>query len=315
MIRDAIVLAAELVALFLGVSFLIGVGRRRLGNERLQQWMGGPPLVAALKGITIGFVTPFCTYSAIPLLVGFRQAGVRPAGYTAFIVAAPVLDPILFGALVLIVGWEAALLYLAVAFAAALGLAFAAEAVAIDRYLKPLPASMVPAGVSGGPAVGDEPACSSEGTASCDGLDEQPWAGWRLESRQAWRASRQLLRTMAPLLAVGIGIGLAITAVIPPDAASSVMEGRGGLAIPFAAALGTPLYFSTELFVPIADSLTVAGVSTGAVVALTISGAGANVPEFVILGKLFQRRLLIVFVSYVFAVAMIGGYLAAAIVG
>ena len=46
MIRDAIVLAAELVALFLGVSFLIGVGRRRLGNERLQQWMGGLPLVA-----------------------------------------------------------------------------------------------------------------------------------------------------------------------------------------------------------------------------------------------------------------------------
>ena len=50
-------------------------------------------------------------------------------------------------------------------------------------------------------------------------------------------------------------------------------------------------------------------------VALTISGAGANVPEFVILGRLFQRRLLVVFVGYVFAVAMIGGFLAAAIVG
>ena len=52
----------------------------------------------------VGFVTPFCTYSAIPMLVGFRQAGVQPAGYVAFIVAAPVLDPLLFGALVLIVG-------------------------------------------------------------------------------------------------------------------------------------------------------------------------------------------------------------------
>ena len=112
---------------------------------------------------------------------------------------------------------------------------------------------------------------------------------------------------MAPLLAIGLGIGLAITAAVPPDAASSVMEGRGGLAVPIAAALGTPLYFSTELFVPIADSLTIAGVSTGAVVALTIAGAGANVPEFVILGRLFQRRLLIVFVAYVFAVAMIWG--------
>lgn len=310
MIRDSVVLGVELIALFLGVSFLIGVVRRRVGNERLQQWMGGRPIVAALKGIAIGFVTPFCTYSAIPLLVGFRQAGVRPAGYTAFIVAAPVLDPILFGALVLIVGWEAALLYLGIAFTAAVGLALAAEAVQLERYLKPLPAAMVAAGAGGGATE-----VVSGGESTCDSVVETPWAGWRAESRAAWRASTQLLRTMAPLLAIGLGVGLAITAAVPPDAASSVMEGRGGLAVPIAAALGTPLYFSTELFVPIADSLTVAGVSTGAVVALTIAGAGANVPEFVILGRLFQRRLLVVFVAYVFAVAMIGGFLAAAIVG
>lgn len=312
MIRDAVVLGAELIALFLGVSFLIGIVRRRAGNQRLQRWMGGTPLVAALKGIAIGFVTPFCTYSAIPLLVGFRQAGVRPAGYTAFIVAAPVLDPILFGALVLIVGWQAAVLYLAVAFVAAVGLAFAAEAVQLERHLKPLPAAMVSTGVGvGGGAA--SPDCDEE--TACDRTGETPWAGWGVESRAAWTASAHLLRTMAPLLVVGIGIGLGISAAVPPDAASTVMEGRGGLAVPIAAALGTPLYFSTELFVPIADSLTVAGVGTGAVVALTIAGAGANVPEFVILGRLFERRLLVVFVGYVFAVAMIGGFLAAAIVG
>ena len=115
---------------------------------------------------------------------------------------------------------------------------------------------------------------------------------------------------MAPLLVIGIGIGLLITAAVPADAASGVMEGRGAFAVPIAAALGTPLYFSTELFVPIADSLTIAGVSTGAVVALTISGAGANLPEFVILGRLFDRRVLAVFVVYVFAVAVVGGGLA-----
>jgi uncharacterized membrane protein YraQ (UPF0718 family) len=91
------------------------------------------------------------------------------------------------------------------------------------------------------------------------------------------------------------------------------MEGKGVLAVPIAAALGTPLYFGTELFVPIADSLSVAGVSTGAIVALTIAGAGANVPEFVILGRLFERRLLMVFVGYVFVVAMVGGVLASLI--
>jgi len=302
MIGDTAFLVAELIALFLGVSFLVGLIRRKVGNERLRAWMGGPPLAAALKGIAIGFITPFCTYSAIPMLVGLRQAGVRPAGYTAFIVAAPVLDPILFGALVLIVGWQAAVVYLVVAFCAAIALAFAAERADITRFLKPLPASLV--GVGGGTTTG------TESEASCGDVEGEPWAGWRTESRSAGVASLKLLRSMAPLLLVGISIGLAITTLVPADAASTVMEGRGALAVPIAAALGTPLYFSTELFVPIADSLTVAGVSTGAVVALTIAGAGANVPEFVILGKLFDSRLLTVFIGYVFAVAMIGGLLA-----
>ena len=49
------------------------------------------------------------------------RAGVAPAGYVAFLTAAPVLDPVLFGALVVIVGLEAALLYTAVAFVGAVG--------------------------------------------------------------------------------------------------------------------------------------------------------------------------------------------------
>ena len=84
------------------------------------------------------FVTPFCTYSAIPMLVGMRQAQVAVAGYVAFIVAAPVLDPILFGALVLIVGMKVAVIYLAVAFSAAISLALVAQRVGIERHLKPI---------------------------------------------------------------------------------------------------------------------------------------------------------------------------------
>ncbi|HZD24594.1 MAG TPA: hypothetical protein VE569_14510 [Acidimicrobiia bacterium] len=40
------------------------------------------------------------------------------------------------------------------------------------------------------------------------------------------------------------------------------------------------------------------------------SGAGANIPEFVILSRLARTRVLMVFVGYVFAVAVVGGFLA-----
>lgn len=290
LIRDALVLFAELFLLFVGVSFGLNLLRRRVGDERLRTLMGASPVGAALRGIGVGFITPFCTYSAIPVLVSLRRAGVSPAGYAAFIVAAPVLDPILFGALVIIVGLPAAVIYLVVVFAASIGLALLAERVDLDRFMKPL----TPVDVDGGP----EP-----------GIETGPWRGLRREWRPAMLSARALLRTMLPLLALGVLIGLGITAFLPAETVARVPVLSGDAAIPAAAAVGTVFYINTELFVPIADGLRAAGIGIGAVVALTIAGAGANVPEFVMLARLTSRKVLAAFGGYVFVVAMAAGLL------
>jgi len=272
------------------VTFGLNLLRRRVGDERLQTLMGASPVGAALRGIGVGFITPFCTYSAIPVLVSLRRAGVSPAGYTAFMVAAPVLDPILFGALVIIVGLQAAVIYLAVVFTASIGLALLAERVDLDRFMKPL----TPADVDGGPDRD---------------IGTGPWRGLRTEWRPSMRSSRALLRTMLPLLALGVLIGLAITAFLPAEQVARVPVLSGDAAIPAAAAVGTFFYINTELFVPIADGLRAAGIGIGAVVALTIAGAGANVPEFVMLARLTSRKVLAAFGGYVFVVAMAAGLL------
>lgn len=290
MIRDAAWLFVELLVLFVGVSFALTLLRRRLGDDRLRSLMGSSPLRAALRGIAVGFVTPFCTYSAIPVLVSLRQAGVSPAGYVAFIVAAPVLDPVLFGALAIIVGWPAAVIYLGVAFVAALGLALLAEKADLERFMKPLA------------AIGD-------GSGADSGTGSGPWQGMRREWRPAMHSSRTLLRTMLPLLVVGVGIGMAITYFLPAETVARVPGLSSEAAIPAAAAVGTLFYINTEIFIPIADALRSSGVGIGAVVALTIAGAGANIPEFVILSRLTTRRILVIFGTFVFAVAMTGGVL------
>ena len=328
MITGTVILLVELVALFFGVAFVVQLLQRRIGLERLRAWMGGRPVVAALKGIAVGFMTPFCTYSAIPMLVGLRQAGVPPAGYVAFIVAAPVLDPVLFGALVLIVGVQVAVIYLGVAFTAAMTLALIAEGAGISMYLKPLPAipipsmALVPAATraavpSESSDDAEQPeACDASHAGSCEATaSEVPWSGLRTESHAAAAAALTLLRSVGLLLLVGVAIGLVIEAFVSPETAARVTGNNGTFSIPLAAALGTPLYFHTELFVPIADSLHSAGVGTGAIVALTIAGAGANLPEFVILSRLARPRLIAILFGYVFTVAAIGGILAQAIAG
>ena len=306
MIRAAAFLLVELAVLFFGVAFAVDLLQRRLGPRRLQAAMGGRPVVAALKGIAVGFVTPFCTYSAVPMLIGLRRAGVPAAGYVAFIVAAPVLDPVLFGALVLIIGFDVAIAYLAIAFLAALALALAAQRIGIERYLKPIPSmrtlAPTPVMVAAAPRT--------IATAAADPTGRAPWTGLRAEAGQAARGAAALFRSFGPLLLVGVGIGLAIETFITPATAARITGGNSTVSIPIAAALGTPLYFSTELFVPIADSLHAAGVGTGAIVALTIAGAGANIPEFIILTRFARRRLISILFAYVFAVAALGGVLA-----
>lgn len=314
MIRDTVFLIFELLALFFGVAFLVHYSQAWLGEERLRRWMGGPPVIAALKGIGVGFITPFCTYSAIPMFLGLQRAGVSPAGYVAFIVAAPVLDPILFGALVLIVGWNAAVVYLAVAFTAAMALALVAERVDVSRFMKPVteavaaPRAPVPALATVGSGPDDLATCED----SCSPTHQ--WQGWREEAREAALAATGLLRRLGPIVLLGVAIGIAIELLVPPEVVATVAGGDNPLAIPLAAGMGTPLYINTELFVPIADSLATVGVGIGAIVALTISGAGANLPEFVILSRLARTGVLVVFVGYVFAVAIVGGFLAQAIV-
>lgn len=320
MIRDTAILLAELTVLFFGVAFLVHLSQRWLGAERLRRWMGGAPVVAALKGIAVGFITPFCTYSAIPMLLGLRRAGVSPAGYVAFIVAAPVLDPILFGALVLIVGWAAALIYVAVAFCAAMSLALLAERYDVSRFLKPITAdvtglrSRLPAPATLGAHQFEAVANDSCEGGSCSPVEDHSWSGLRTEAGSAASAAFGLLRSLGPVLLIGVGIGLAIELFVPPEVVAAVAGQENALAIPVAAGLGTPLYFNTELFVPIADSLAAVGVGVGAIVALTIAGAGANIPEFVILYKLARSRVLAVFIGYVFGVAVVGGFLAQAVV-
>ena len=298
---DAVLIVAEMIALLLAVTFAVTLVQRRFGDEAIRRWMGGPPAVAAMKGTALGVITPFCTYSAIPVLIGMRQAGVRPAGYCAFLFAAPVVDPVMIGVLALVVGPAGAALYVIIALSAALLLAVIVEAFGVVRHLKPVPvgtpAPLQPVGASSMPTeVGG---CSSTNTGD--------WAGWRPESRAAARRAVEMFRSMWWLMAAGVGIGLAIGIFVPPGAITGIAGAQNPLSVPIAAATGVPLYIGTEMFIPIGEALRGAGASSGALVGLIIAGAGANIPEFALLTKVAKARLVLGFFVYVYLVATVAG--------
>jgi len=75
-----------------------------------------------------------------------------------------------------------------------------------------------------------------------------------------------------------------------------------------AAALGVPMYIRAETVIPIGAALVGKGMGVGTVLALVVGGAGASIPEIIILGSIFKRRLIFAFCLTVFVVAVAAGY-------
>ncbi|MFA5280489.1 MAG: permease, partial [Smithellaceae bacterium] len=79
--------------------------------------------------------------------------------------------------------------------------------------------------------------------------------------------------------------------------------------IPIAALIGVPMYIRAETIIPIAAALVGKGMGLGTVLALIIGGAGASIPELIILSSMFKRKLIIAFALNVLVIAVLAGYL------
>lgn len=294
-------LLAELAVLFLVVATAVAVAARRLGVHRLRRLLGGGRVTAAFKGIVLGFVTPFCTYSAIPVLVAMLDAGVRTSAWVGFLLAAPVLDPLIFVAIAVIFGPLAAVLYTVATFTGALTAALVADVMAV-RARRPDVRAHRLTPTPGRPG-GNDPACGPDPFASGRG-----WQGWPLEVHDGVRYALGLIRGMALPLGVAAAIAAVIAGLVPRDLLVAVAGPDNPFAVPVAALVGTPLYVSGEAFLPIAAALRDQGMSDGAVFALIIAGAGVNVPELALLGTVLPRRVLAGVAAAIFIVAVVTGY-------
>ncbi len=297
------VLLIELLVLLALVSGALALLARRVGVARLQRWMGGSRLAGSVKGMAAGFVVPFCTYSAIPAVVAMLDARVRTATVAGFLLAAPVLDPLVLGVLWLLFGWQATLAYAAVTAGAVFLLAVATDALKAERLLRPLRRHAGATLVATGRVASDE-ACTADPFG-----DDQPWLGLRPEARAAAAYAAGLLRRLAVPMVVAVAVAAAIVGFVPQQWLVRVAGPDNPLAVPAAAALGAPFYVSTEAFLPVASALHTSGMALGATFALVISAAGVNIPELLVLSRLMRPALLAAYTTAVVGTAIAAGYL------
>ncbi len=115
----------------------------------------------------------------------------------------------------------------------------------------------------------------------------------KTESRfkQALNDAWAFLYPMLPYLFIGVFIGAFIYGFVPETFITKYASGGGIISVFIASIIGIPMYIRPETMLPIAEALASKGMSLGTVVALIIGGAGASIPEVVLLSKLFKKRV------------------------
>lgn len=302
------VLLVELTAIFVAILTGVALLQRRLGEERIKQLLSSDRmLVGLVKGAALGAVTPFCSCSTIPIVLGLVRSKVRFGTVAAFLIASPLLNPIILGAIGLLFGWRLAVGYAAVAFVTTLVLAASWERFGLERYVKRL--KVVRPGAAPDARSDTPTGGGGVGTAVATAEAVDTWRGLRTEIRPAFRDALAGLRTMAIPLVIGVSVGAFMYGVVPDELLRTVIGPDNPLAVPLAAIVGIPLYVRAEVALPIGLALESAGVGLGPIFALVIGGAGASIPEVSMLAGMFKPRLVAAFVGSVLAVAVAGGLL------
>ncbi len=95
------------------VIFGVGILRSFFNPERTRTILAGKrELLGDVLAAFLGVLTPFCSCSAVPLFIGFVEAGI-PIGVTfAFLISAPMVNEIALVLLFGLFGWQIALIYM-----------------------------------------------------------------------------------------------------------------------------------------------------------------------------------------------------------
>ena len=285
-LRYFFILTIELAALFLGISTIVALLLMYLPQEKIKSWLSGKGIFANIMGAFFGSLTPFCACSTIPMTLGFLNMGIPFGAVMSFVIASPLMNPVILTMLIALLGLKSAFAYLIITFFASVAFGVILEKAGGLKFVKKV-------------RIKAENQLADNRITPVTFID-------KLKS-SFLKALSNLKRVFIYIL-VGVGIGAMIYGYLPQNFVLKYAGSDNLFAIPIAAVIGIPLYIRAETVIPIGVALMQKGMSVGAVIALIIGGAGMAVPEMGMLASIFKKNLVAAIVIVIFLTATIGGY-------
>lgn len=270
------------------IVFLIGIVRSFFTQERTRKYLAGKREIAGnVMAAVLGIVTPFCSCSAVPLFIGFVQAGV-PLGVTfSFLVAAPMVNEIALVLLYGLLGWKVAALYLATGLAIAMLSGWVIGRMKLETWIEDWVQEL----------------------RANETLVMENKLTWSDRLAYGKDAVRDIVGKVWVYVVAGISVGAFIHGYVPEDFMASIMGKDAWWSVPAAVAIGIPMYSNAAGIVPVVEALLGKGAALGTVLAFMMAVIALSLPEIIILRKVLKPKLIAIFIFVVGAGIMFTGYL------
>jgi uncharacterized membrane protein YraQ (UPF0718 family) len=269
------------------IIFFVSIIRSFFPPEKVKKILANKvEFVGNILASLLGIVTPFCSCSAVPVFIGFLEAGV-PLGVTlSFLIASPMINEVALVLLWGLFGAKIALIYIGTGLTVAiisgvvLGRIPAVEKM-VEDYVWEL-------------RMGDV---------------EMPKLTWRDRFQQATLHTQDILKRVTLYVILGIGVGAVIHGYVPIDFVATYAGRDNPFAVPLAVLIAIPLYSNAAGTIPIVQALMGKGMPLGTVLAFMMAVTAISFPEMVILRKVLKVKLLAIFAAILTVAIIIVGYL------
>jgi uncharacterized membrane protein YraQ (UPF0718 family) len=268
------------------IIFGVAIIRSFFPPERTKKILSKfPELIGNILAALLGIVTPFCSCSAVPLFIGFIEAGV-PLGVTfSFLVSSPMVNEVALIMLWGMFGWQVAVTYIVSGVLIAIVSGVVIGRLKMERHVEDYVYQIQMAEA------------------------EIPNPSWPERISYAKGYVFEILAKIWPYVVAGIAIGGLMHGYAPQDILTQIAGKTNPLAVPIAVLIGVPLYSNAAGVIPIIKVLMDKGMAIGTALSFMMAVTGLSLPEGIILRKVLKPTLLAVFFGVVALGIMMTGYL------
>ncbi len=276
----------KVLLLLVLIIFGVGIIRSYFSAEKTRKALAGKStFVGNIMAALLGVLTPFCSCSAIPLFLGFVEAGV-PLGVTfSFLIAAPMVNEIALIMLVGLFGWKTAIIYSLTGLLIAIFAGYLIGILKLEKYVQ---------------------AWVYEVKTGQIGTDETKMT-FSQRIKVGWDTVKEIVGKIWLYIVIGVAIGAAAHGYVPEDFMANLMGKSAWYSVPLSILIGIPMYSNAAGIIPIVSVLIEKGASLGTSLAFMMSVIGLSLPEIIILKKVLKMPLILAFVGIVaFGILCVG---------